>query len=113
MAKEKRENLPSALLAVTVVVAIREAAGKEDFQASSGGGGSGWVFTESSFSRCRSGDSSRASQFRLSSSFYLTDIATFAGDKVFPRPDGKGTEQGHRSSGYAKICRMKLIKWSP
>ena len=73
------------------------------FEASSGGGGSGWTFTESNFSSWRSGDPSKASEFLLSDSFYLTDSATFSGNEEFPRPDGNGTERGHRGRGFAKI----------
>lgn len=70
---------------------------------SSGGGGSGWIFTSDSFSAWRSGDPSKASNFLLGSSFYLSDAQTFAGNNEFPRPDGNGTEQGHSGNGYAKI----------
>lgn len=73
------------------------------YEASSGGGGSGWTFTESNFSSWRSGDPSKASEFLLSDSFYLTDSATFSGNEEFPRPDGNGTERGHRGRGFAKI----------
>lgn len=70
---------------------------------SSGGGGSGWTFTESDFNTWKSGDSTNSSKFILKKSFHLTDALTIAGDKEFPKPDGKGNEQGHSGNGYAKI----------
>ena len=74
-----------------------------DSGCSSGGGGSGWTFTESSFSAWRSGDPSKASKFLLNSSYYLADSLTVSGDSSFPNPDGSSTECGHPGNGYAKI----------
>ena len=70
---------------------------------SSGGGGSGWIFTESNFNAWQSGDSTNSSKFTLKKPFYLADALTVAGDKEFPKPDGKGNEIGHSGNGYAKI----------
>lgn len=70
---------------------------------SSGGGGSGWVFTESSYSAWQSGDGSNASKCALNSSFFLSDAACASGDDEFPCPEGNQLENGHAGNGYAKI----------
>lgn len=66
-------------------------------------GGSGWIFTEPSFSTWQSGDPSNSSRFLLNNSFYLTDATSSTGDEESPRPDGNGTERGHAGNSYAKI----------
>ena len=73
---------------------------------SSGGGGSGWTFTESSFKTWQSGDSSNASKFELSSSYYLTNEKCLGRNEEFPKPDGNGTERGHNGNGFVKITLL-------
>ena len=71
-----------------------------------GGGGSGWTFTESSFLAFQLGDSIKASQFLLTSEYYLTDVMCVGGNEEFPRPDGNGNERGHTGNGFAKIAPL-------
>ena len=59
------------------------------------GGGSGYVWTSSTASSAPSG-------YSVSSSYYLTDAQTIAGNTSFPAPGG-GTETGHSGHGYALI----------
>lgn len=68
----------------------------------SGGGGSGWIFTSSSLSNWKSGDSSNGTQFLLDSSLYLSNASTVPGNSSFKSPGG-GNETGHKGDGYAKI----------
>ena len=60
-----------------------------------GGGGSGYVWTSSTASSAPTG-------YSVSSSYYLTDAQTIAGNTSFPAPGG-GTETGHSGNGYARI----------
>ena len=73
---------------------------------SSGGGGSGWTFTDSSMRMWESGDKSNALKFKLNERYYLTESVCIGGNEEFPRPDGNGTERGHRGNGYAKITLL-------
>ena len=59
------------------------------------GGGSGYVYTSSTASNYPSGN-------LLTSTYYLTDAATLAGNTSFTSTSG-GTETGHSGDGYAKI----------
>ena len=60
-----------------------------------GGGGSGYVWTSATASYAPSG-------YSVSSSYYLEDAQTIAGNTSFPSTSG-GTETGHSGSGYARI----------
>lgn len=73
---------------------------------SGGGGGSGWIFTESSRKEWQSGDSANASKYVLDSSYYLTDAICVGGNEEFPKPDGNGVECGPADGGYAKITPL-------
>ena len=59
------------------------------------GGGSGYVYTSSTASNYPSGN-------LLTSTYYLTNAATLAGNTSFTSTSG-GTETGHSGDGYAKI----------
>ena len=63
-----------------------------------GGGGSGYVWTSATASSAPSG-------YSVSSSYYLTDAQTIAGNTSFPAPDGS-TETGHSGNGYARITAI-------
>ena len=69
----------------------------------SGGGGSGWIFTESSFNNWKSSDLENAKKFQLDNSLYLTNATTVDGNSSFPSPSGNGNETGHSGNGYARI----------
>ena len=60
-----------------------------------GSGGSGYVWTSATASNAPSG-------YNVSSSYYLTDAQTIAGNTSFPAPGG-GNETGHTGNGYARI----------
>ena len=60
-----------------------------------GGGGSGFVWTSSSASNVPSG-------YSVSTSYYLSNAETYAGNTSFASTSG-GTETGHSGNGYAKI----------
>lgn len=70
---------------------------------SSGGGGSGWIFTESTYNAWKSGDSSNSRQFNLNSTYYLTEGRTLAGNEAFDTINETEKETGHQGNGYAKI----------
>ena len=59
------------------------------------GGGSGYVYTSSTATNYPSGN-------LLTSTYYLTNAATLAGNTSFTSTSG-GTETGHSGNGYAKI----------
>ena len=59
------------------------------------GGGSGYVYTSSTATNYPSGN-------LLTSTYYLTNAATLAGNTSFTSTSG-GTETGHSGDGYAKI----------
>lgn len=42
----------------------------------------------------------------LDSSYYLSDCKCLGGNEEFPTPDGRGTERGHKGSGFAKITPL-------
>lgn len=65
-----------------------------------GGGGSGFVWTSSTASNVPSG-------YSVSSTYYLTDAATYAGNTSFESTSG-GTETGHSGNGYAKITAITV-----
>ena len=67
-----------------------------------GGGGSGYVWTGTTASYAPSG-------YNVSSSYYLTDAQTIAGNTSFPAPGG-GTETGHTGSGYARITPYYYVQ---
>ena len=60
-----------------------------------GGGGSGFVWTSSTASNVPSG-------YSVSTSYYLSNAETYAGNTSFASTSG-GTETGHSGNGYAKI----------
>lgn len=60
---------------------------------SSGGGGSGYVLTASSY---------KPSGYLLGSQYYMTSASTKTGNTSFAAPGG-GTETGHSGNGYARI----------
>ena len=63
---------------------------------SNGGcGGSGYVWTSATASSAPSG-------YNVSSSYYLTDAQTIAGNATIPNPNG-GTMTGREGDGYARI----------
>ena len=64
------------------------------------GGGSGYVYTSSTASNYPSGN-------LLTSTYYLTDAATLAGNTSFTSTSG-GTETGHSGDGYAKITGNEI-----
>lgn len=70
-------------------------AGASSNWSNGGGGGSGYVYTSSTASSCPSG-------CKLTSSVYLTNAETKAGNTSFPSTTG-GTETGHSGNGYARI----------
>ena len=69
--------------------------GAADDDTTCGAGGSGYVYTSSTYNNYPTG-------CKLNSSFYLTDAYTTAGNKSLPLPAG-GTEVGHTGAGYARI----------
>ena len=62
------------------------------------GGGSGYVYTESTAANYPSG-------CLLDSSYYLTDAETISGNQVFLSPNGSN-ETGHTGNGYARITYL-------
>lgn len=68
-----------------------------------GAGGSGWIYTESTFNTWKSGNSTDAAGWLLNSSYYLTDAQTIAGNTSMPTHDGTSTMTGNSGNGYAKI----------
>ena len=64
------------------------------------GGGSGYVYTSSTASNYPSGN-------LLTSTYYLTNAATLAGNTSFTSTSG-GTETGHSGDGYAKITGNEI-----
>ena len=60
-----------------------------------GSGGSGYVWTSATASSAPSG-------YNVSSSYYLSDAETIAGNATMPNPDG-GTMTGREGHGYARI----------
>lgn len=67
-----------------------------------GGGGSGFVWTSSTASSVPSG-------YSVSSSYYLTDATTYAGNTSFTSTSGS-TETGHSGDGYARITLVSGTK---
>ena len=66
---------------------------------SGAGGGSGYVWTSSTASSAPSG-------YNVSSSYYLTEAQTIAGNTSMPNPNG-GTMTGREGNGYARITVYK------
>lgn len=66
----------------------------------SNGGGSGYVYTSSTASNYPSG-------CKLNSTHYLTNAATYAGNKSFASPSG-GNKTGHSGNGYVRITVIKI-----
>ena len=64
------------------------------------GGGSGYVYTSSTATNYPSGN-------LLTSTYYLTNAATLAGNTSFTSTSG-GTETGHSGNGYAKITGNEI-----
>lgn len=62
------------------------------------GGGSGYVYTSATASSCPSG-------CLLTSTYYLTNAATVAGNTSFISPTGTN-ETGHSGNGYARVTYM-------
>jgi hypothetical protein len=73
--------------------------GAADRDTTCGAGGSGYVYTSSTYNNYPAG-------CKLNSSFYLTDAQTIAGNKSIPLPAG-GTETGHAGAGYARISLVQ------
>ena len=69
-------------------------------------GGSGWVYTESTYNTWKAGNPTDANKYELNSSYYLTNASTIAGNASFPSPSG-GTETGHSGNGYARISKIQ------
>ncbi len=68
-----------------------------------GGGGSSWIYTASTFSVWQTAyPSLAASYWLLNSSYYLANASTIAGNASMPSPSGS-TETGHSGNGYATI----------
>ena len=63
------------------------------------GGGSGYVYTESTASNYPTG-------CLLNDAYYLTDAQTIAGNTQFDAPGG-GKETGHTGNGYARITIIR------
>ena len=42
----------------------------------------------------------------IRSMYYLTDTKWIGCNEEFPRPDGKGNEQGHAGNGYVKTTPL-------
>ena len=72
------------------------------------GGGSGWIYTESSYNTWKSGNSTDANKYELNSKYYLTEASTIAGNSSFPSTSG-GSETGHSGNGYARITCTSSI----
>lgn len=68
-------------------------------------GGSGWIYTESTFNTWKSGNPTDANNWLLNSEYYLTNASTIAGNSSFPSTSG-GTETGHSGDGYARITSV-------
>ena len=78
-----------------------------DWDTCSGGGGSGWIFTESTYNTWRSGNSTDANQYLLKDhpEYYLTNAQTITGNTSFTSPTGSN-ETGHSGNGYARITAL-------
>ena len=63
-------------------------------------GGSGFVWTSTTASNVPSG-------YSVSTKYYLTGAATYAGNTSFTSTSG-GTETGHSGNGYAKITPVTV-----
>ena len=72
------------------------------------GGGSGWIYTESSYNTWKSGNSTDANKYELNSKYYLTEASTIAGNASFPSTSG-GSETGHSGNGYARITCISSV----
>jgi len=72
---------------------------------SSGGGGTGWVYTADTFATWQEGNATDAANWLLNENYYLTDIATIAGDQSFTDFDGT-TVTGHSGDGAVKITKL-------
>ena len=68
-----------------------------------GAGGSGWIYTQNTFSTWQSGNSTDAAKWLLNSSYYLTNAQTIAGNATMQTQDGTSTMTGNTGNGYAKI----------
>lgn len=68
-----------------------------------GSGGSGWVYTASNFNTWKSENPTDANKYLLSSSYYLNNAETKAGDTSFSSPTNNSNETGHSGNGYARI----------
>ncbi len=62
-----------------------------------GGGGSGYVLTASSY---------KPTGYLLGSEYYLSNAQTIGGNQSFPAPGG-GNETGHSGNGYARITLVE------
>ena len=71
------------------------------------GGGSGWIFTESTYNTWKSGNSTDANNYLLKNNpeYYLTNAQTIAGNNSFTAPGGS-SETGHSGNGYARITAV-------
>lgn len=71
-------------------------------------GGSGWVYTESTFNTWQTGNPTDAAGWLLDTKYYLTDAETKAGDdSTIPTHNGTSTMTGNTGNGYAKITLLR------
>ena len=70
------------------------------------GGGSNWVYTESTYNNWASNSTEgRSGNWKLSSEYYLSDAQKFSGNQQFTSPTGTN-ETGHSGNGYARITAL-------
>lgn len=69
-------------------------------------GGSGWIYTESTFNKWKEGNQTDSSKWLLNSEYYLSDAKTIGGDQEIPSHDGKSQTQGNSGNGYAQITPL-------
>ena len=66
-------------------------------------GGSGWIYTESSYNTWKEGKQEDSSKWLLNPEYYLTDARTIAGNQEIPSYDGRSHTLGNSGNGYAQI----------
>ena len=68
-----------------------------------GSGGSGWIYTSSTYNNWSANSTEgKSGKWKLDSSYYLTSASTIAGNQTFKSPSGTN-ETGHSGNGYARI----------
>ena len=71
-----------------------------------GSGGSGWIYTNATYNTWRNGvGQSTANNYKLNSTYYLSDANTYAGNVEFTDPEGN-TITGKEENGYAKVTYL-------